>query len=201
MDQIKTGKLIAHTRKEKGLTQRELAAQLNISDKTVSKWETGNGLPEVSLMLPLCKMLDISVNELLLGEKIAEQDYVQKSEEVIMDLMREREENKKKVILSVVTCVNTLLAALTIILVAGLLEMEEWLRMTLVAIGLVVLLGGLLVVAMLEWNAGTFECRHCKTRFVPTAGAYIAGMHTLTRRHLKCPECGKKSWCRRRLSH
>ncbi|MDE7084364.1 MAG: helix-turn-helix domain-containing protein [Clostridia bacterium] len=73
MNQIETGKFIKTARKEKSLTQRELAEKLNISEKTVSKWETGNGLPEVSLMLPLCKILDITVNELLSGERLNEQ--------------------------------------------------------------------------------------------------------------------------------
>ena len=201
MDQIKTGKFISQMRKEKGLTQKQLADMLRISDKTISKWETGRGLPEVSFMLPLCEILGISVNELLLGEPVAEKDYKQKTQEVIMDLVREREENKKKVILSVAVTLVTLLASLTIIMVAGLLQMEEGLRIVLLVIGLAVLLGGLFVAAMLEWSAGTYECRRCKARFVPTAGAYIAGAHTLTTRYLKCPECGEKSWCKRRLTH
>ena len=62
MDQIKIGKFIAQMRKEKKLTQRNLADELCISDKTISKWECGKGLPEVSLMLPLCEILEISVN-------------------------------------------------------------------------------------------------------------------------------------------
>ena len=67
MDQIKTGKFIADERKKKGYTQRQLAEQLGISDKTISKWERGNGFPEISLLLPLCNELDLSVNELLTG--------------------------------------------------------------------------------------------------------------------------------------
>ena len=70
MDQIKTGKFIAERRRAKHLTQRELAEKLLVSDKTVSKWETGKGLPEVSLMMPLCEILGINVNELLSGELI-----------------------------------------------------------------------------------------------------------------------------------
>lgn len=201
MDQIKTGRFISQMRREKNLTQRQLAESLGITDKTVSKWETGRGLPEVSLMMPLCELLDISVNELLSGEKIAEKDYRRRSEEVIMDLMREKEENKRKVILSVVTVLNTLLASLTIMLITEFVDMETWTQALLIVIGLVVLVTGLFTAAALEWNAGTYECRHCKARFTPTAGAYMAGMHTITRRHLKCPECDKKSWCKRRLTH
>lgn len=201
MDQIKIGKFIAQSRKELGWTQRQLADELAISDKTVSKWETGKGLPEVALMMPLCEVLGISVNELLSGERFAESEFKERTERVIMDLVREREENKKKVVLAVVSAVVTVVATLTIILMAGLLQMEQWQRVLLTGIGLVVMLGGLFVSAALEWDAGTYECKHCKARFVPTMGAYMMGMHTLTTRHLRCPECGKKSWCKRRLTH
>ncbi len=69
MDQVKIGKFISQMRKEKGLTQKQLGEELLISDKTVSKWETGKGMPEVSLMLPLCEKLGINVNELLTGKR------------------------------------------------------------------------------------------------------------------------------------
>ena len=71
MDQIKIGKFIAKIRKEQGLTQSQLAEKLNISNKTVSKWETGNGLPDVSLLTPLCEVLNITSDELFLGEKMS----------------------------------------------------------------------------------------------------------------------------------
>ena len=98
MDQIKIGKFIAKTRKEKDMTQRELADALMISDKTVSKWECGKGLPEVSLMVPLCKVLEISVNDLLSGERVSELDYKEKAEENMMNLMEENQKNKKNLI-------------------------------------------------------------------------------------------------------
>ena len=75
MNQILTGQFIKQCRKEKGLTQEQLAERLNISCKTVSKWECGKGLPEISLMLPLCNELGITVNELLSGCKISESQY------------------------------------------------------------------------------------------------------------------------------
>ena len=76
MDQVKTGRFIAARRRSLGLTQRELAEKLSVSDKTVSKWECGNGLPEVSLMLPLCELLGINVNELLTGEMLDDASYI-----------------------------------------------------------------------------------------------------------------------------
>lgn len=201
MDQIRIGGFIAQIRKEKGLTQRQLADELLISDKTISKWETGKGLPEVSLMMPLCNTLDITVNELLSGERISEECYKKKAEEIMVDLVREKEDSKKKIILSVIAAVTSLLAAVTIIVIAGSFEMDTPIRALLIAIGIVVMSGGIIVAAALEMNAGTFECRHCKHRFVPTTGAYIAGLHSITTRYLRCPECGKKSYCKRRLTH
>ena len=88
MDQIKIGQFIARMRKEKNLTQRQLADILDISDKTISKWETGNGLPDVSLMMPLCETLTISVNELLSGERLVDRDYKDKAEENMLALLK-----------------------------------------------------------------------------------------------------------------
>lgn len=113
MDQIKIGKFIQELRKEKKLTQRELAEALSISDKTISKWETGKGMPEISLMLPLCEALNISVNELLSAQRFTPSEYHQKAEEHIMDLMNEKQENKKKIALSVIVAVICILSSLT----------------------------------------------------------------------------------------
>ena len=200
MDQIKTGRFIAEQRKAHGMTQRQLAEKLSVSDKTVSKWECGNGLPEVSLMLPLCELLSINVNELLSGERLDADSYKQHAEENMMKLIDERKENKRKLILEVVVVMITLLASCTLIMLSGLWEMETWLRVTLIAIGLVVMFGGIGVAAVLEMTAGYFECSKCGAYFVPTKTAYIMGVHTVMRRHLKCPHCGKRNWCRRRLA-
>ncbi|MBQ8375141.1 MAG: helix-turn-helix transcriptional regulator [Clostridia bacterium] len=200
MDQIKIGKFIAELRKERGLTQRELADLLAISDKTVSKWERGSGLPEVSLMLPLCKELGITVNELLSGKRLEAFEYQQNAEANIMKLINEKEETKRKIILAVIVVFITLLAGISLLLVSELAELPDDWRIALVVIALVVIFGGCGVAATLEMTSGAFECAKCGERFIPTAGAYIMGMHTITRRYLKCPKCGKKSWCIRRMS-
>lgn len=125
MNQIKTGKFISQMRKEKDLTQRQHADILNISDKTVSKWETGKGMPEVALMLPLCEILGISVNELLSGERLTDFDYKQKAEDNMMDLIKEKEESKKNIALSAIVSFLTILTSVTLIIVAGYLQMEN----------------------------------------------------------------------------
>lgn len=201
MDQIRTGKFIAGLRKEQGLTQRELADRLCVSDKTVSKWECGNGLPEVSFMLPLCEILGISVNELLSGERLTDTAYREKAEDNMMNMMEELEQNKRKVHLQIAVAVTVVLPTLALVLFAGLADLQTWMRGVLLGIGTFMLLGGIAIAAALDVRTGTFECRHCKTRFVPTVGAYLAGPHTLLYRRLKCPNCGKKSFCRHRLTH
>lgn len=88
-NQEKTGKFIAESRKRKGLTQKELAEQLGISDKTVSKWETGHGMPDVSVIAELCEILSVNSNELLAGEHLdSAESFSQKAEENIMELMK-----------------------------------------------------------------------------------------------------------------
>lgn len=196
MNQIKTGQFIAQMRKEKGMTQVQLAEILYISNKTVSKWETGKGMPEVSLMLPLCEALGINVNELLTGERISEKNYIEKAEENMMNLVHEAQESKKKIILSVATAVLTLLSAIPLVLISGMLEMAVWTRILLIAIALTVIAGGIIIACILDRDAGAFECKECKHRFVPEFGAYIMGPHTITKRKLKCPKCGKSTYCK-----
>lgn len=200
MDQNKTGKFIAEERKRKALTQKQLAEMLGISDKTVSKWERGGGFPEVSLLLPLCRELDITVNELLAGERVAEEDYKMKAEENMMNLVKEAQESKKKIILSALVAALAILAALPLVIVAGALEMETWLRCLLIGIGLVVVVLGIIIACVLDRDAGAFECPECHERFVPEMGAYIMGPHTITKRKLRCPKCGAVKYCRHVLT-
>ena len=201
MDQIKIGRFIAQQRKAQAMTQRQLADTLGISDKTVSKWETGNGLPEVSLMMPLCDILQINVNELLSGERLTDFNYKVKAEENIMDLVNERAQSKKKILLSAAVCGLTLLSGILLILLAGTFRMTALIRGLLIAAAVLEIAGGIAVAVALDLEAGTFECGKCGTRFVPAPGAYIAGPHTLTKRKLKCPHCGEVSYCKKRLTH
>lgn len=118
-----------------------------------------------------------------------------------MNPMQEKEESKKKIILSVIICFLTILSGVTFIILASALEIETWLRILLIVIALIVIIGGIGAAAALDLMAGTFECPKCNARFVPTTAAYIAGPHTVTKRKLKCPNCGKISYCKKRLTH
>lgn len=200
MDQIKIGKFIKLTRNERNMTQRELADALSISDKTVSKWETGGGLPEVSLMLPLCDVLNISVNELLSGERLDQRQYYIKAEQNIMDLIREKQESKKKIIISVIVAFIAMVAMFALIFVGAYVKMHVALRITLFVAAGVIFALGIGVACVLDRDAGSFECPECGERFVPDMKAYTLGMHTLTKRYLKCPKCGKYHYCKHRLT-
>lgn len=98
MNQVKTGRFIAEMRKQQNLTQREFADILGISDKTVSKWECGNGMPDLSLMQPVCKVLKTDLNELFSGERLTDADYKKKAEENMMALAKEAEIMKKNIV-------------------------------------------------------------------------------------------------------
>lgn len=200
MDQAAIGRFIAAVRRERELTQRELAERLGISDKTVSKWECGNGLPEVSLMLPLCEALQISVNELLSVERLSAADYRIKAEENIMNLMEQNAENRKKLVLSIIVGVTCVIAFVSLALLAALLDIPTAVRIVLIVAAIAVAVFGIGAAATLDREAGTFECPICNARFVPAMKEYVKGAHTITKRRLTCPECGKTSMCRHRVT-
>ena len=200
MDQIKIGKFIAEERKAKKYTQRELADKLSISDKTISKWERGNGFPEVSLLLPLCNELEITVNELLSGERLQEMDYKKKAEENMVNLVKEAQESKKKIIMSAMVSVLVIVAAVPLFVVAGMFEMQVWTRVLLMGIGFVIMVMGIAIACVLDREAGAFECPECKERFVPDMKSYVMGPHTITKRKLTCPKCGCPKYCKHVLT-
>ena len=200
MDQIKIGRFIADERKRKGYTQKQLSEKLEISDKTISKWERGNGFPEVSLLLPLCNELEITVNELLSGERVSEEDYRMKAEENMVNLVREAQESKKKIIFSVIISIFSLIASLPLFIISDMGIVEGIARIIFIVIGVIVLFGGIFIACFIDNDAGAFECPECKTRFVPDMKAYILGPHTITKRKLVCPHCGAKKYCKKVLT-
>ena len=200
MDQIKIGKFIADERKRKGYTQKQLSEKLEISDKTISKWERGNGFPEVSLLLPLCNELEITVNELLSGERVSEEDYLKKAEENMVNLVREALESKKKIVLSAMVAGLTIIATVPLFILSGMFEMPVWTRVLLMGIGFVIMVIGIAIACVLDREAGAFECPECKERFVPDMKSYVMGPHTITKRKLVCPYCGAYKYCKKVLT-
>ena len=114
MDQIKIGKFILNCRKEKGLTQEQLAEKIGVTNKSISRWENGNTMPDYALLKDLCNELNINVNELLSGEKIKENDYMNKSEENLISLRKQID--KRKSVLRIITYIFSAIIAIIFIL-------------------------------------------------------------------------------------
>ncbi len=195
MDQLKIGRFIAECRKNNNLTQLQLAEKLNITDRAVSKWENGKSLPDSSIMLDLCHILSITVNDLLNGEKITMDNYNKELENNLIEMVRQKEESDKRLLaLEWVIGILSVIVLLVPIIIAGLLPMEEWQRTILIFSGFIPAFVGFGFALKIEQVAGYYECKICKHRYVPTYRAVNLAMHMGRTRYLKCPECGKKSW-------
>ena len=199
MDQVKIGKFLSDERKTKGYTQKQLSELLGISDKTISKWECGNGFPEASLLLPLCNELEITVNELLTGERISQQNYKKKAEENMVNMIREKEENKQKILLTTMIGVISTITFVTLLLVVCFYTdvITLPIKMVLMVIAISVFGVGLYVAMWGDRKIGYFKCRNCNELFTPTFMQYNMGMHLLSTRYLKCPHCKTRTWCKK----
>ena len=200
MEPTRIGRFIAERRKALGLTQRQLAERLAVSDKAVSKWETGRGLPDVLLMPPLCAVLGITVNDLLSGERVGEGDYRKKAEENMMELMRENAENRQRLAQSIACGGVTVVAVCALVALAAFLPLPALARVALLLLAMATAVVGIWAAATLDARAGWFECPHCKELFAPAMADYVKGLHTFTRRRLTCPHCGQTGMCRHRVT-
>ena len=200
MEPTRIGRFIAERRKALGLTQRQLAERLAVSDKAVSKWETGRGLPDVLLMPPLCAVLGITVNDLLSGERVGEGDYRKKAEENMMELMRENAQNRQRLLQSIACGGVTVVAVCALVALAAFLPLPAFARVALLLLAMATGVAGIWAAATLDARAGWFECPHCKELFVPPMADYVKGCHTFTKRRLTCPHCGQTGMCRHRVA-
>ena len=205
MDQIKIGKLIAKKRKEHNLTQEMLAEKLGITDRAVSKWETGKSLPDASIMLELCGLLGITVNDLLCGEVVSMENYHAQMEKSLIEMVKQKEQSDKRLLTMEIVIGLTSLLFLFAMLAVGIifmtLEKPLWAFILPVAIGLVQFIICMAFGLRIEQVAGYYECRECGHRYVPSYKAVNLAMHMGRTRYMKCPKCGKKSWQKKVLSN
>lgn len=201
MDQIKIGRFIADRRKAQKMTQAQLAEKLGITDRAVSKWETGKSLPDASIMLELCALLKITVNDLLCGEVVSMNDYNEKLEQNLLSMVKQKEEADKRLLsLEIVTGILSTVFLFSMVLTAALLQMPDWIRIVMIVIGFVFFLIGCFCALKIEQVAGYYECAKCGHRYVPTYRSVNMAMHMGRTRYMKCPECGQKSWQKKVLS-
>lgn len=201
VDQVKIGKFIAERRKAQGLTQLQLSEKLHVTDKAVSKWERGKSMPDSSIMPALCRVLDITVNDLLSGEAVSVDNYNKELENNLMEMIRQKEQ-MDRCLLKIEWVLGILSAIILIIptLIGSLVPMEEWQRVAIIFAGLIPAVVGFAFAMKIEQVAGYYECKHCGHRYVPTYKDMNLAMHVGRKRYLKCPKCGKKSWQKKVIS-
>ena len=195
MDQVKIGKFIALRRKQVGLTQMQLAEKLLITDRAVSKWERGLSMPDSSIMLDLCKFLKITVNELLSGEVIVMEKYEEKLEQNLLEMVKEKERADRRLLtLEWVIGALALIVLFVPILIAEMISMDTWLRVLIIAGGIIVFLIAMFFALRIEQVAGYYKCAKCNHTYVPKYNSVFMAMHMGRTRYMKCPKCGKRSW-------
>lgn len=201
MDQLKIGKFIAQRRKMVNLTQAQLAEKLNITDRAVSKWERGIAMPDSSIMLSLCGILGITVNDLLSGELVEMDDYNKKLESNLLDMIKQKEKADKRLLSAEVFIGLTATVILfALVFVAAFVQMEPWLKTFLIVLGFILFLAGCFYALRIEQVAGYYECRKCGHKYIPSYKAVAMAPHMGRTRKMRCPECGKKSWQKKLVS-
>lgn len=201
MNQEKIGKFIAECRKKNNLTQEKLAEQLGISDRAVSKWERGLNLPDASLMLELSKIFDISVNELLNGEIIEKNNYMEKAEEKLLELQeRNNDFTKRLLFLEYIIGFGSSIIFITLIFIASFVELDYWIKGILIVIGCIIFIFGICNSLKIEQVAGYYECSNCHHKYIPTYKSVLFSQHINRTRKMKCPNCHKKNWHKKVIS-
>lgn len=197
MDQIKIGRFIAECRKKKNLTQMQLAEKLNITDRAISKWENGKGMPDSSIMLDLCKELQISVNELLSGEVLEMNSYNKKLEQNLIDIVKQKEESDKRILTMEIA---SIIIFFILVMIASLIEMQDWVRLLIIIPSTIFIFIVCLLLLRIEQTAGYYECQKCHYKYVPTYSSVLWAMHINRTRYMKCPKCNEKSWQKKVIS-
>ena len=205
MDLLKIGKFIAAKRKSKNMTQSQLAERLCVTDRAVSKWECGRSLPDTSNILELCEILEINVNELLTGEELSMESYSKQAEANLLEAVKQKEESDKMLLRVEIVIGLTGTISFFLLLIVGVLgykywSLPLWAMIAMGAFGLILFIVGCLFAVMIEQKAGYYECKECHHRFVPTYSQVFLAPHVNRSRYMKCPRCGKKSYCKKVIS-
>lgn len=195
MDQIKIGKFIQNKRKEKNITQQELAETLNITDRAISKWENGKCMPDVGIMQELCEILNITINDLFSGEVVNMKDTEKKLEENLLEMTRQKEE-KDRQLLSLEIFIGVISSVIFVgsVLIVGWLELSKLPAIIIITISSILFLVGMGLALRIEQTAGYYECKNCHHKYVPTYQSVFFAQHINRTRKMKCPKCNKKTW-------
>lgn len=195
MNQEKIGRFISEKRREKHLTQSELAEKLGITDRAISKWENGVCLPDAGTMPELCEILDITINDLFSGEKVDTKKNEKKLEQNLLEMTKMKEEKDKQLLnLEIIIGIVLVTFFLGVIIIALLINMPEWIKLTIIIPDIIIFLIATFFMVSIEQKAGYYECDICHHKYVPTYKSVLFAQHIGRTRKMKCPKCGKKSW-------
>ena len=199
MDQVKIGKFIAECRKSKGMTQMQLAEKLNITDRAISKWETGKTLPDSSIMLELCEILGITVNDLLNGEKVSSENYAQKLEAQLLNAIQEKER-----LFQYHRRINLIYAACCLLFALAIMFLEDVELIVSCLMGMLVLtrvFNHLLGNWMLK-NMVFVQCQICGCTRRPHLfkDCHHKNFLSRDRKYLRCPCCKQRTWHDKRFT-
>ena len=187
MDQIRIGKFIKERRNLKNITQSSLASILGITDRAISKWENGVCLPDAGTMPELCKILDITVNNLFSGEIVKMKDYDKKLEENLLNLAKKEEaQNKKMMIYEYVIGFISSITFLVLMFTLSYAVENQVVRIILFIIAFLILIVGVSFALKIETETGYYECKKCHHKYIPSYKNVYFAMHYGTTRYLKC---------------
>ena len=201
MDQIKIGKFIQEKRKENRLTQSELAEKLDVTDRAISKWENGNCIPDVANIQELCKILNITINDLFSGCVVDMKDNEKKLEENLLEMTRFKEQRDKELlVLEIFIGAIVSIMMFLCIMIASFVEMDDWIKIVLIVVGIIPFAIGIGYALRIEQIARYYECSNCHYKYIPTYKSVLLSMHVNRIRRMKCPNCNKKSWQKKIIS-
>lgn len=201
MDQIKIGKFISLRRKNKNITQSALSELLGVTDRAISKWENGVCLPDASIMMDLCKILGITLNDLLSGEVVDMKENEKRLEENLLEMTKIKEQRDKELLnMEIFIGVIVTIIFITCIFTASFVSMPTWLRIVLIIIGIIPFTIGIGYAIRIEQVAGFYECNNCHYKYVPTYKSVLFAMHINRTRKMKCPKCKQKTWHKKVVS-
>ena len=195
MDQLKIGKFISLKRKEKNITQCELAEMLGISDRAISKWENGICMPDVSNIPELCSILGITINDLFSGYVVDMKEIDKQMENNLLELAKQKEEADKK-LLSTETFMTsvTIVFYVALVLIASFVDMHDIVRILIIVPATIAVFFVCLLAIRIEQVAGYYECSNCHYKYIPSYKNVLMATHVGRTRKMICPKCKHKSW-------
>ena len=199
MNQVRIGKFISECRRKKGITQNELAELLGITNRAVSKWETGICMPDAGTIPELCQILDISISDLFSGEKSMENN--KDSEKFILKLVKEKaERDKQLLILEILIGILSTSVLVSCILLASFINVSVYVKFIIILCGIILFAVGIFYALLIERIAGYYECSKCHHKYIPTYKQILFSMHAFRTRYMKCPKCKCSSWSKKVIS-